>query len=140
MHLQVFGLGRLISLLPLVIRGREPLDLCREDFLSRVLERYTRYQARFLFGSSPERGTFATEIERLSQRSKWHRIPDRDQIWAAPPSTNNSVPVTKALSSEARKTTALAISSGVPKRPMGTRSTILANICWPAGPDCASRS
>ena len=35
------------------------------------------------------------------------------QIWAAPPSTNSSVPVTKVLSSEARKTAALAISSGV---------------------------
>ena len=64
----------------------------------------------------------------------------RAQIWAAPPSTNSSVPVTKVLSSEARKTAALAISSGVPKRPIGTLFTILANICWPAGPDCASRS
>ena len=62
------------------------------------------------------------------------------QIWAAPPSTNSSVPVTKVLSSEARKTAALAISSGVPNRPIGTLFTILANICWPAGPDCASRS
>src|ERR1700720_2158248 len=53
---------------------------------------------------------------------------------------NSSVPVTKVLSSEARKTAALAISSGVPKRPIGTLLTILANICWPAGPDCASRS
>jgi hypothetical protein len=66
--------------------------------------------------------------------------PHRAQIWAAPPSTNSSEPVTKVLSSEARKTAALAISSGVPKRPIGTLFTILANICWPAGPDCASRS
>src|ERR1700730_1422290 len=66
--------------------------------------------------------------------------PHRAQIWAAPPSTNSSAPVTKVLSSEARKTPALAISSGVPKRPIGTLFAILANICWPAGPDCASRS
>jgi hypothetical protein len=64
----------------------------------------------------------------------------RPQICAAPPSTNSSVPVTKVLSSEARKTAALAISSGVPKRPMGTLLTIVVNICWPARPDCARRS
>jgi len=33
--------------------------------------------------------------------------------------TNSSMPLTKLLSSEARKTTALAISSGVPTLPMG---------------------
>jgi hypothetical protein len=38
------------------------------------------------------------------------------------------------------ETAALAISSGVPKRPIGTLFTMLANICRPAGPDCASRS
>ena len=41
------------------------------------------------------------------------------QICAIPPSTNSSMPLTKLLSSEARKTTALAISSGVPTLPSG---------------------
>jgi len=40
--------------------------------------------------------------------------------WAIPPSTNSSMPVMKELSLEARNTTALATSSGVPNRPMGT--------------------
>lgn len=44
----------------------------------------------------------------------------RSYTWAAPPSTNNSVPVMKLLSSEARNTRALPISSGVPRRPRGT--------------------
>src|SRR5258708_6917071 len=38
---------------------------------------------------------------------------------ACPPSTNSSIPVIKLLSSEARNTTALAISSGSPHRPSG---------------------
>src|SRR6202041_3705311 len=50
------------------------------------------------------------------------------------------MPVTKVLSSEARKTAALAISSGVPNRPIGTRFTMLSSICLPTGPDCARRS
>ena len=41
------------------------------------------------------------------------------QICAMPPSTKSSMPLTKLLSSDARKTTALAISSGVPTRPRG---------------------
>src|SRR5260221_301686 len=49
-------------------------------------------------------------------------IPKRrstNQYWATPPSTINSTPVTYALSSEARNTAALAISSGVPMRSRG---------------------
>src|SRR5260221_86550 len=42
-----------------------------------------------------------------------------NQYWATPPSTINSTPVTYALSSEARNTAALAISSGVPMRSRG---------------------
>src|SRR5437870_13796696 len=53
------------------------------------------------------------------------------QICAAPPSTNSSVPVTKLLSSEARKTAARAISSGVPKRPSTTLAIRLALSCSP---------
>src|SRR6266567_2668463 len=48
------------------------------------------------------------------------RSGDLAQTCAKPPSTNNSVPVTKLLSLDARKTTAFAISSGVPMRPRGT--------------------
>ena len=44
------------------------------------------------------------------------------QICAMPPSTKSSMPLTKLLSSDARKTTALAISSGVPTRPRGILS------------------
>ena len=40
-------------------------------------------------------------------------------IWVMPPSTKSSTALTKELSSEARNTTALAISSVVPKRPRG---------------------
>ena len=42
-----------------------------------------------------------------------------DQMWLTPPSTMSSVPVTKALSLDARKTAALPMSSPVPKRPRG---------------------
>jgi len=48
-----------------------------------------------------------------------HDASFRGQICAAPPSTNSSAPSTKLASSEARKTTALAISSAVPTRPSG---------------------
>jgi hypothetical protein len=50
---------------------------------------------------------------------------------AKPPSTNNSAPVTKLASSEARNTTALAISSGVPSLPSGTLLEMFFNRCWP---------
>src|SRR5882672_2886262 len=48
------------------------------------------------------------------------------QIWALPPSTNSSIPVTKLESSEARNNATLATSSGSPMRPIGTVDTILA--------------
>src|SRR5260370_32742847 len=48
---------------------------------------------------------------------------------ACPPSTNSSIPVIKLLSSEARNTTALAISSGSPSRPSGTVVTSDLTIC-----------
>src|SRR6266404_392614 len=51
---------------------------------------------------------------------------DSDQICALPPSTNSSMPVTKLESSDARKSAALAISSGEPMRPIGTVDTIRA--------------
>src|SRR5271163_3566634 len=44
------------------------------------------------------------------------------QTWATPPSTKCSIPVMKLASSDARKATALAMSSGRPTRPSGTRS------------------
>ena len=42
-----------------------------------------------------------------------------DQIWVWPPSTNSSAPLMKLASSDARNSTALAISSGRPTRPAG---------------------
>lgn len=45
------------------------------------------------------------------------------QIWAFPPSTKSSIPVTKLLSPHARNRAALAISSDVPIRPIGTGAT-----------------
>jgi hypothetical protein len=56
------------------------------------------------------------------------RAPRRDAYCLAidnkrlptPPSINSSLPAVKADSSEARKTTARAISEGFPKRPNGT--------------------
>src|ERR1700686_3550899 len=51
------------------------------------------------------------------------------QICAKPPSTNSSIPVTKLLSSEARNTTAFAISSGCPNRPIGTVAIMAALNC-----------
>jgi hypothetical protein len=44
------------------------------------------------------------------------------QIWAMPPSTKSSIPLTKLLSSEARNRTAFAISSGTPTRPSGIKA------------------
>ena len=60
-------------------------------------------------GTIPGLTTLTTALERL-------------QICAMPPSTKSSMPLTKLLSSDARKTTALAISSGVPTRPRGILS------------------
>src|ERR1700722_5264377 len=50
------------------------------------------------------------------------------QICALPPSTNNSIPVTKLESSDARNSAALAISSASPIRPIGIVDTILAMV------------
>src|SRR5579863_756611 len=52
-----------------------------------------------------------------------HRL---DQIWALPPSTNSSIPVTKLESSDARNNATLATSSGSPMRPIGMVDTIRA--------------
>src|SRR5260370_42175032 len=49
-----------------------------------------------------------------------------DQIWALPPSTNSSIPVTKLESSEARNSAAFATSLGSPIRPIGMVETIRA--------------
>jgi hypothetical protein len=51
------------------------------------------------------------------------------QIWAIPPSTNSSMPVMKLLSSEARKRTAEASSSGEPILPNGMEAAISALNC-----------
>src|SRR6202007_1751900 len=51
---------------------------------------------------------------------------DADQTCPLPPSTNSSMPVTKLESSEARNSTAFAISSGSPMRPIGMVDTIRA--------------
>src|SRR5258708_9070585 len=48
---------------------------------------------------------------------------------ACPPSTNSSIPVIKLLSSEARNTTALAMSSGSPNRPSGMLASIDLKYC-----------
>src|SRR6202021_4174813 len=48
------------------------------------------------------------------------------QIWALPPSTNSSIPVTKLESSEARNNATFATSSGSPMRPIGMVDTIRA--------------
>ena len=47
-------------------------------------------------------------------------FPER-HTWAVPPSTNNSTPVTKLLSSEARNSATLAISSGGAHPPQRNR-------------------
>jgi hypothetical protein len=54
----------------------------------------------------------------------------QDQICAMPPSTKSSMPFTKLLSSDARKTTTLAISSGVPTRPSGMVVTCKSTNAW----------
>src|SRR5712664_607178 len=58
------------------------------------------------------------------------------QIWALPPSTNSSMPVTKLESSEARNNPTLATSSGSPMRPIGTVDT----ICAITSADCRPAS
>ena len=55
------------------------------------------------------------------------------QIWAVPPSTNNSVPVMKLESPEARNSAAVAISRGCPKRPMGIIEANFALTSWGMG-------
>ena len=57
---------------------------------------------------------------------------------AKPPSTNSSMPVTKLLSSEARKTAALAISSGRPSLPNGTVALMLFKRSCPTGEEPSS--
>src|SRR6266436_10333 len=57
----------------------------------------------------------------LKDKSFIHGV---DQIWALPPSTNSSIPVTKLESSEARNNATLATSSGFPMRPIGMVDTI----------------
>src|SRR4029077_4325694 len=59
--------------------------------------------------------------------------PDTPQTWAKPPSTNNSTPVIKLLSSDARNTAAFAISSGLPSRPSGTVLLMLFKRSCPVG-------
>src|SRR5262245_16792862 len=53
------------------------------------------------------------------------------QTCANPPSTNSSTPVMKLASSDARNTTALAISSGLPSRPIGTAVVSAFSRCCP---------
>src|ERR1700680_1822052 len=50
----------------------------------------------------------------------------RDQTCACPPSTKNSIPLTKLASSEAKNTAAEAISAGSAIRPSGTADAKLA--------------
>ena len=50
-------------------------------------------------------------------------------ICATPPSTNSSLPVTKLESLDARKRTAVAISSGLPMVPRGMRETNQSTAC-----------
>src|SRR5258705_8807243 len=59
----------------------------------------------------------------------------RCQICPKPPSTHRSMPVTKELSSDARKTAACAISAGDPSRPSGMAASkfSLANAAWATG-------
>ncbi len=53
---------------------------------------------------------------------------------AKPPSTHNSIPVMELLSSDARNTTALAISLAVPGLPSGILSDIMFKRCSPGLP------
>src|SRR4029077_734387 len=62
----------------------------------------------------------------------------RLQIWAIQPSINNDDPVVELLSSEARNTTAFAISSGVPRRPSGTVFEIIFLRCFPVSEEASS--
>ena len=55
---------------------------------------------------------------------------------AKPPSTHNSIPVMELLSSDARNTTALAISLAVPGLPSGILSDIMFKRCSPAALPC----
>ncbi len=61
---------------------------------------------------------------RAHENRGWYLYRDSRQTCAAPPSTNNSMPVTKLESSEARNTATLAISSALPMRPIGMVATI----------------
>src|SRR5580704_14192248 len=91
----------------------------RETIQGRIAELQL---AEIRSGNVRERRTGAGELTARGTRQRGWAI----QIWAMPPSTNSSMPVMKLLSSEARKETALAISSEVPRRPMGTALTMAA--------------
>jgi len=64
--------------------------------------------------------TTTTQPRKNKARHKAGSIPAFVQSVPMPPSIINSAPTVKPASSEARKTTALAISEGLPKRPDGT--------------------
>src|SRR5262245_49114646 len=68
------------------------------------------------------------------RRASWKRCADSSsstvrspgvcrQIWPTPPSTKSSMPVTKLESLDARKSAAVAISSGLPMVPRGIMAT-----------------
>src|SRR5437660_5355393 len=89
---------------------------------------------RRLAGRDPSQG--AAKITRPNRPScKGCAESLTDYTCAKPPSTNNSVPVTKLASFEARNTTALAISSAVPSLPSGTLLEIFFKRCWPVSED-----
>src|SRR5262249_30426298 len=60
---------------------------------------------------------------RVVHRSRRISDVDHPQIWATPPSTKSSMPVTKLESLDARKSAAVAISSGWPMVPRGIMTT-----------------
>src|ERR1700742_25240 len=62
---------------------------------------------------------------------------DRPLHTVQPPSMMCATPVVNALSSLARYTASEAISSAVPRRPIGCRAT---NISRPLGPGAAARA
>src|SRR5258705_821588 len=117
---------------PALLTCSKPRRFENNNAAQRTLSR--RSEATFSQPDSPHNEGFLVAYAGLQVGAPGHlttgryRRQPKDHTWALPPSTNSSVPVTKLESSEARYSTAFAISSGSPIRPIGIVDTIRSMI------------
>ena len=88
---------------------------------------FSRMQGKAVMRLTPEAfHTWSQHLQLSAEKGAQTPFP---YTCAMPPSAKSSVPVTKLLSSDARKSTALATSSGAPMRPIGVSSSICTLNC-----------